>query len=677
MSSPDVFYNGEQVSGATVQTVSLRLWGPSTATIRVPAPTPSGTSVSIGGTGSAAFAGRVQSTTTFASGGSAGYEVVLEDGWADLERTTYQEPWLTDIGVTYLSKVILGLNSAGQLISTGQQVQEAVAFAALAGANISGGGGAAGVFAWPSEAENLTCADVIRESLRLTPNLVPVIDYGSNTLQILNSAAATASVPTGSIVEFTATKREDTDITGVRIVYSTANVVGEETFRNYVIDGAPSSDTGPAPTGTIVATVELAGANIQFQKQRVKTRTLPTNNATAKAWIKKQFPDMAAVPDAHFNVTSFERVLVNTGEEDPPPVNPKAPKLPVSTVDDLPRQLVAGSIEDWMRVKVGQVSLNFECIATSAATAATRKKIVNLPRNWSGTATNARTKTYSTIAEWTDPEEVPLGIAAQVLAAAQAAPRDEGSVSIVTDNPSPAGLLGRRITIGGASGVCNAVDVDYASGRVDISFGPAPYLGVTDFLEMQRAIRNRKPSTMRGSERTSRSIGNPDGPSSRPESIGGFDLPVSQATGGGGEGAEPGPFEPVLLNTGTAEAPAWKVKLTPGILRNAAAGATVTISDIDNEFSAATGNIIYLEATIAAGEVTGVTAKVGTAWSGHPTEVQFATTSPFQQTKAFLQLGKVIGSTSLEVEGPWKSGNARLLGAVSSGRSAFIFVPGQ
>jgi NAD(P)-dependent dehydrogenase (short-subunit alcohol dehydrogenase family) len=142
------------------------------------------------------------------------------------------------------------------------------------------------------------------------------------------------------------------------------------------------------------------------------------------------------------------------------------------------------------------------------------------------------------------------------------------------------------------------------------------------------------------------------------------------------------PWEPQINSEGAGASFAWKVSLTPGILRRADTGAIVTVTDAAESFSASNGNLAYLEADFEDGEVSDVSFKVGSAWDGYPQRVVFDTDEPYLQQKAFLELGKVepVPDTSpaqLRVAGRWQSGNIVIISAISSGRDAKIFTAGN
>lgn len=143
----------------------------------------------------------------------------------------------------------------------------------------------------------------------------------------------------------------------------------------------------------------------------------------------------------------------------------------------------------------------------------------------------------------------------------------------------------------------------------------------------------------------------------------------------GGKGGGFGAFTPAM---GGSLEDGWTVTITPGILRLSGSGEPVTVTDLAEEFEAASGDRIYLEAEVdGAGVVTGVTAHVGTDWAD-TTQVEFSGTSPFAQTHARLELGVVeADGPVLTIADGWESGNIAVVSAIFAGRVVKLLVPGN
>ncbi len=165
------------INGSTPQSLGLRLVGGefrsgSASTVRlesVLADFDAGTvfayeqSVSITRDSVLLFQGTVRELPRSGSDASETQSFVIEDAWALLERTTYQELWTVNGGSVLLPQVVLGMDHLGNRINVGAQIELVIAFAAdTAGIDIQCGTMPAGLDLWPSEAVSQSCAEVIR-----------------------------------------------------------------------------------------------------------------------------------------------------------------------------------------------------------------------------------------------------------------------------------------------------------------------------------------------------------------------------------------------------------------------------------------------------------------------------------------------------------------------------------
>jgi hypothetical protein len=491
------------------------------------------------------FTGRVQETPASAIGDAETRTLILADAWQDLEEITYREPWAIGGGTFLYPRAILGRNSAGAAIKTGAQIAEAVAYAITQGAALQVGTIDEGLQLWPSEVRNVSCESVITGELRFHPDWLAWIDHSTSppTFHARAKTALTA-LPldiADDIVESHSTARVERNVPrGVSIVYESANTIDGEVFRSGYIDEAGDT-TGRR---VIRAMLDLEGMQAQFQKTRIQTRTLPTDAAAMTAYAKKKWPELAIIPDAWFDFSGFSIALAPE-DTHPPPINPKAERLTVSATTQLPRELVSGSIEDWMKVRVGRVVIKYDLRFNTfgdAAQEAVMSNFTGTGKTFSVTATNAVTKTYTGCSSFTEGEGAPVGLAAAFLAAATE-PQYQGSVTTVADEV-PAGrphaklltlALGATELMPGA--VIHSASVDIERGSITYEFGPLPYLQPGDFLELQRILNRRRPTWMSAQERAANTLGSTEAAGSRGDTVGGYDTPQTIVPPGGG--AEP------------------------------------------------------------------------------------------------------------------------------------------
>jgi hypothetical protein len=489
------------------------------------------------------FQGKVASVP---KGGTAEDEyqaVEVEDAWAELEATIYQETWGLGSGAILQPKFVLGvlLNEDTNLFEyadAGKTVRAVVEYAIEQGVALQVGTVPTGVNFIPADYANHSCSEVITLALKQHPDWVPWIDHSTvpptfNVTKIADMAAVAMDVDgAGEVESFDVVRRDDLLPEAVRIVYEFATTIGDEVFRNIVVDKYPSGGPDGGPR-VMQAHFPLAGMQMQIQKSRVQTRTLPTSAAAAKAWIKAKYPHLKDVADASFVVVGWEKTLAEDADEMPEPVNPNATRLAVASATDLPRELVRGTIEDWMRRKVGKVRITPRIRAVSSATDAEKRAIRLGTPAVVVTATNAVTKLYKGISHWVMPEQVPVGIAEQTYRAIHASMPHQGSVALAQQEAGAVRYHGKKVNLTGAASPWAAmhapvhtVDVDIERGMTVVSFGPVPHLAPADFIEMQRTLRYRPVRWWTFEERGSSTLGDEAAASSAGDTVAGFDGPT-------------------------------------------------------------------------------------------------------------------------------------------------------
>jgi hypothetical protein len=519
------------------------------------------------------FAGKVKSRPAWGRDAGEGQMIRVADAWQDLEDTVYQEPWSIGSGSAQYPMAVLGIDSTGASITSGQQIREAITYAISAGVDLQLGSVPDGLPLWPSEVRNASCAEVIRLSLRFSPDWVPWIDHSTTppTFNVTARAALdvhTASVAgDGDVESFSIQRRDDLKPASVRIVYTNATIIEGVTYRDHVIDKWPvgGPDQGPRVLSSVI---ELAGGQMQFQKSRIQTRTLPTDQATAKTWLKLKFPHLKDVPDAHMAVSGFSKELLEETEEHPDPVNPRAERLEVDDATDLPRELVRGTVEDWMRKKVGKIRISARVRPAAGASAASKTALAKGLPPVTVTATDAVTKIYKGVTSWVAPESAPAGIAQAVYESLEAY-QFEGDVTLVMDDVSAIRWHGAALNLTGGLGewatmkaMVHQASVDIGNGSVAISFGPPPFLAAEDFLELQRLLRGRRPTWTSQEERVSNELGAEFAPGSKGDTVSGYDQPETLADPVGAGGFSSTVVPEYYTQEGEGESAVWKVAFT-------------------------------------------------------------------------------------------------------------------
>ncbi|MCW1887722.1 hypothetical protein OKA04_23495 [Luteolibacter flavescens] len=489
------------------------------------------------------FQGKVDSLPTSATGTSEGQDIEIVDAWQELEQTTYKESWGAGAGSVMLPVAILGRRANGSACTDAEQIREAVDYAASVGVAIQMGSVPAGLPLWQTEVRNITVAEVIRVSLRFHPDWVPWIDHSTTppTLNITaRSAMATRTIDIagGEVESVKIRRRDDLKPDAVQILYLNATIIDGTTFRDWIEDRFP--EAGPSAGPRVISNViELAGAQMQFQKQRVQTRPLPGNHGEMRTWLEAKYPQLKALPPGDWIVRQTAEVTLIPPEEDeklPAPINPRARRITVTEVEDLPRELVAGSIEDWMRRKTGMVHVPFKVHINPAASAASKKILEPLAsmEGLSVRATNAITKIYKGITQWVDGETAPAGIAEAVYNSLSAY-QFEGSITTVSEDVSALRFHGCKISVAGGKAewagmgaMVHSVSFDIAKGAMTIGLGPAPFAAAQDIMDLKRMLRGRGVTWMSEAERTSNELGAEGEPGSKGDTVTGFDIPETQ-----------------------------------------------------------------------------------------------------------------------------------------------------
>lgn len=480
------------------------------------------------------FRGKVRAVPRSADDSDEAQEFVVEDAWADLERTTYQEDWAAGVGSLLLPFAVLGIDSAGDRIDVGAQIAEIINFAAGNGVSITAGSVPTGMNLWPSQVTGITCAEAIRTSLRLHPDWIPWLDHTTDppTFNVTPRASATSvGVPVTACKNIRIAEITDRIPDVVRLVFLTATVIDGEIYRDGVIQKFPTSGADAGP-GVLTTVIELAGGQMQIQKQQVQTRDIPTSQETAKEFLKEKYPQIANVPDTAFDVTKWVRTAMAENEALlPDPVNPEAPRKSSSSLADLPRELVRGTVHEWMQKKVGKVRIEFKVRIRSTATLEERELLEKLPPATSMVATNAITKIYKGVSQWTPPESAPEGIAQKYYETIAAGCRFQGSIHVggdVGDITFP----GRKLNISegldtwaAMNAPIHAVSWDLSTGQTSVSFGPNADYSPQDFIEYLRLLAARPVNWWSKDERGSNKLGAEKKPSAKGDTCTSFDRP--------------------------------------------------------------------------------------------------------------------------------------------------------
>ena len=491
------------------------------------------------------FTGYVITTPRHGNSSTERQTISVAGPWWWLEQITFQELWLTvsegqsssghstgsssddseapTLSDSYSSRILLGMNKEGNLISTGQQISAILTYARdqwpEGSAPFDLGTILTGQNVWTSDQLNSTCAEIVRTLMRWHPDCASHIDYSSAipTLSIQESAYQTTH--TKDVSELTSLSwhnRDDLRLDGVILKYEKEHVADGKTYVSHEIDKYPSTATnGP---NVVIATIPLRGSSRTTQKQQVTTRSIPTESSSVGGanphlniwwreqlpWLKVSSPASANVID-HFEIANHEIQFARIGEPSTP--------IDSNAVDDsddasdYPRELLSGGIADWMECKAARLLVKCDIIAKSSAPPEVMAKFKGLAtvglKAYPSIAveveiqgTDAISKTYSKIINSTSDEPTPENLAQRYYEAHQTI-RSQGSCTISEDELTTASISpGDKITITAsgetntpASSVIQQVAYDIGGGKTSITFGPPSHLSPQDFIEALRMAR--------------------------------------------------------------------------------------------------------------------------------------------------------------------------------------------
>ena len=304
------------------------------------------------------FYGRVVSVPGRAGAKSEEQFYRVAGPWWYLENLVFQQAWQTTDGTdvtliaTNKSRLILSQKADGTKLATGAAIAEVLAYATARGAPIAVGTITPDAIAPYAEALDRSCAEVIRNFLRWTPDAMTAFDYTTTpypTLSIHRRAdAGSVTLPAygAPISGLDLTPRYDLQAPAVVLKFEQTNDIDSDTYTSLIVQAAPTTATGDE-LGALVMTLDLSGARATYQRQPVTTAVIPTSDTTAGVvdWWQAKFPWLQDFADTDLMVVS--------GTQSVTIENPAA--YPDLTVAEVPNELLAGSIAAWMNLNAAPV----------------------------------------------------------------------------------------------------------------------------------------------------------------------------------------------------------------------------------------------------------------------------------------------------------------------------------
>lgn len=452
---------------------------------RNPGLSPAGGQISLLFDGVRKFAGRCAEKRTVKSAAGDVYEYTFKSPWQDLCEIPFMQEWAQETpgegGVKNVMKTraILGQDRDGEKISSQAQLKEILDFAAAHGAAMEAGEIEAPTEIPSDEMTDMSCAEAVLRVLRWTPDAVSFFDYSSEVpaLHIKRRASLPEKSLDGmSMARVAHCAREDMRAESVCVIYEKSNSADGQSWESVEYDTWPEGAAQPGRK-TLVFTVPLAGHKSRIQTQKIKTREIRMGN---EDWWREKIPSLAN-PEA----TTFEIQ------------NP-------SRKSTLPRELVSGTVMDWMMKSAEEDVIT----ATVAAFDASGKRLSLHNCTLKIVATDASTYNYSRRIFSSFEEKTPKGVAKAVYEAVKDAPVEGSAAAVETDF---AGAFCKRVSwmseFSGA--VVTQETLDLFRRTATLKFGPPKHLYPSGIAQLFRTARPRKipeTQTARGSGKGDRTF---------------------------------------------------------------------------------------------------------------------------------------------------------------------------
>jgi hypothetical protein len=489
--------------------------------------------------GRSIFAGRVlRPPTVKASGRQESVEVNLVGPWSFLERSTYvqdfefserqeggdpesDDPPPRLFFSQTLSQVVLGQSKTGEKVSLVEVIREIMK--TVTGVRL-GDVEPSIEIPW-DEARDISCAEALVRVLRWVPDAVTYFDYRQATPVMhvrLAKSLPRRTVERKFCESIHMTAREDLVPKGVIVKFVWQ---GDDGDRKVEEERAGTGEEGDE--GVIVETIELqsssaaiGGGPSQPAKQKVEVEPI---SLFSVAWWQGRLDWLR---DGTFQNVEITDVV------------PASPPLP--------RELISGSIPDWMEQQdieskraTIRARVNYEVINENGTVVSKRGGV---PISTRVLCTNARSRTYYGTSnaslpgsERTFMEPAPKGLADKLFASLSRL-QYEGAVVVTLEEPTldvtPGSLLnisGGAVTWARMDATVQEVTDDVLTGRTSISVGPAKHLTANDWASLSRGARLRR-TPSQGVRRPSPYGGGADG--SEAEDEGSFGPQSADDTGG-------------------------------------------------------------------------------------------------------------------------------------------------
>ena len=449
------------------------------------------------------FVGTVETIPCSASDGqeSVVYTAMGPAYW--LQRCDFSQTWAyTDDGgiasTGWEPTVVLGENSSGTRLSSGQVISGVASYAIGRGLKIQLGSISSGTWTPLDERTNITCWDAIVSMLRYTPDNVLWFDYNASVdgvyvprLNVYAPSIMTTVVKalhSSDAIQAGFTPRYDLRVPGILVCFRFTSEIDNKTVKTRVFQSAGSYNDARR----VSLVYDLEGERRVFVEQPIKVEAYPDDftSDAGKAFLVAMIPSLSQMQNSDWTILDV------TGDGEHQYLN----------------RLVEGSICSWMPVDKedetfkAHIAYTYRDSSTGVILEKGEKDLF-----FKAVSTNATTKTYRRETEYESAEPVPSNLASSLYASWNRLHWD-GQVTFMEGDCSFDLTPGKLISLTGGhsewatmAALVQDVTINIDAGTTSVRTGTCGRLEADNLMAIYRAARGRTYSYTRLSRNDSES----------------------------------------------------------------------------------------------------------------------------------------------------------------------------
>jgi hypothetical protein len=495
------------------------------------------------------FIGRINTIPRQATASSESISYTAQGGWWWLDQIIYLQQWQTlrtsdnELINANLPRVVLGQDNAGASRTMGAEVAAAIDWAIARGAPIAKGTIDALATCPYSEHTNLTVADVIRQAIRLQPDVVCYFDYSTGTPTFhCRAASALTQVNVATLAtnldSISLTPRYDLQLPGITINYEITSTYNGQTFKSITTDTAGT--TSDARAANIIYPMD--GVQVETATQAITVEAYPVDT-TSKTFWRTHLPWLSDVADADLSIANVTR----------------------SGSKALGNWLTSGQIVSWMSVDSEEETWTAEISYISKTSTAVDESVASRKVSIKLLSCGGTSKTYRTTLSYAAAETPPSGLAA-ALYASWGRLHWDGSFRLTESESSFQCGPWNRVNLTGGLAAWATMDalvpeitVDLEAGTTSVNTGTFGRLQADTLVAFWRGINGRRFATSR--------LARTDAGAAGHVYIGASGTPVSSPTEG-----DPGRPRRIVLRDTSAETLLQTIDINPAAVVHATPG---------------------------------------------------------------------------------------------------------